>query len=455
MRKFLARLVALVVVLTLLWVVGGGMQAERWEREADRAWTALGTPMTVFAGRFPKHGRNESARKLEDVAASLGIAMAPAGAPGRTQPSAGDAKEFEAVRPDLGAWLDAQLGNPSDRIEAPPEKVAAFLSARASGIRYLVAQLQAGEAPAWEQDLDRLAEAPIPFVKGHRALDRLLCASALEAQRQGRGDEALEAMDAAARACASLQDRPETINRLVELDLLGTQAGTLRKLEGVPPRWYSRSTERDLRKSMLVSLQAEAWLLSTLLGRAGAVSTVRYVQGEAKPEPPTISARVSALYEKPYALLAGADYSRALARTARALQEQKACAFEPEALKAMDEQAKGEIGRWNVVRLALPSVAGFWTAVDRARFHRELTAKVLELKALRAASPGRSWPKKVPGIESSTCPGNRWTYVVSADGGAVLTASQSPSKAVPAVRYEGALPRGASPGLRPEGSAVR
>jgi hypothetical protein len=178
-------------------------------------------------------------------------------------------------------------------------------------------------------------------------------------------------------------------------------------------------------------------VLSATLRRAEAPSTVRHIDGTSKDEPPTIPGRVAAFYEKPYALLAAADYSRAMARTAAALQEQKTCVFDPDAMKAADERAKNEIGRWNVMRLALPSVAGFWTAVDRAHFHRELTAKVLELKALRAASPGRSWPKKVPGIESSTCPGNRWTYVVSADGGAVLTASQSPSRPSPSVRYEG------------------
>jgi hypothetical protein len=431
-RRFLGRLAALLVVGTLLWAVGGRMLAERWAQEADRAWTALGTPMTAFAARFPKHGPNESARRLADVAASLGIEMAAPGASSGSTTPAAEATAFQAIRVELDQWLDAQLGNPSDRIAPPPDKLAGFLSAHANGIQYLAAQVQAGEVPAWEQDLDRLAEAPVPFAKGHRALHRLLCASALEAQRQGRSDRALEGIDAAGRARASLQDRPELVSRLMELDSLGTEAGALRKLEGATPRWYARRTEGDPRKSMLVSLQAEAWMLSTLLLRAGTVSTPR------DGKPPTLSARVWGFYEKPYALLAAADYSRALARTAASLKDQQACFFEAEGIKAVDERAREEIGRWNVMRLALPSVAGIWAAVDRARFQRELTAKVLELRTLR--SPEGAWPRQAPGIESSACPGNRWTYVVSADGGAVLTASQSPSRGVPAVRFEGAPP---------------
>jgi hypothetical protein len=444
-RRFLARLVSLVVVFTLLWVVGGRMLADRWTQEADRAWTALGTPMTAFPGRFPKHGPNESARKLDDVAARLGIGMAPPGATGRPQPSADDAKRLETVRGELDSWLDAQLGNPSDRIAAPPENVAAFLAARASGIRYLVAQLRVGEAPVWEQDLDRLTDAPLPFLKGHRALDQVLCAWSLEAQREGRSEDAVEAVEAAARAAVSMQDRPEMVGRLVEIAVLRTQAGTLRKLDGVPATWQARLTERDLRKSMLVSLQAEAWILGTSLGRTFAIPSARSLDGKAAARRPTMTAQVAAFYEKPYALLAAADYSRALARTSGALEDQKACTFEPDAMKAVDERARQEIGRWNVMRLAMPSVAAFWATGDSARFQRELTAKVLELKALRTASRDGAWPRQVPGIESSVCPGNRWTYVVSADGGAVLTASQSPSKAVPAVRYEGAAPPPAKP----------
>jgi hypothetical protein len=437
-RRFLGRLAALLVVGTLLWAVGGRMQAERWAKEADRAWTALGTPMTAFAARFPKHGTNESARRLADVAASLGIEMAAPGASSGSTTPAAEATSFQGIRVELDQWLDAQLGNPSDRIAPPPEKLAGFLSAHANAIQYLAAQLQAGEVPVWEQDLDRLAEAPVPFAKGHRALHRLLCASALEAQRQGRSDQALERIDAAGRARASLQDRPELVSRLMELDSLGTEAGTLRKLEGATPRWYALRTEGDPRRSMLVSLQAEAWMLSTLLGRAGTVSTPHGREGKATADAPTLSARAWALYEKPYALLAAADYSRALARTAGNLKDQQACFFEAEGMKTVDERAREEIGRWNVMRLALPSVAGIWAAVDRARFQRELTAKVLELRALR--SPEGAWPRQAPGIESSACPGNRWTYVVSADGGAVLTASQSPSRGVPAVRFEGAPP---------------
>jgi hypothetical protein len=427
MTKFLTRLVALLVVLSLAWIVGGRMLAQRWDQDADRAWTALGTPMTAFAARFPRHGQNEPARKLDDIAARLGIALAPAGAAGRPQPSAADAKAFDAVRPDLGRWLDAQLGDPSDRIAAPPETLASFLSDHAAGVQYLVAQLKAGEPPVWEQDLGRLVETPIPFLKGHRALDQLLCASALEAQRRGRSAEALAAVEAAVRASASLQDRPELTSRVVELALAGTHAGTLRKLDGVPSAWSSESRGRDLRKAMIRSLQNEAWVTATLLDRAEATTTT--------------TARIRGLYEKPYALLAAADYSRALAHTAAALQAQQACAFEPEALRALDEQARDGIGLWNVVgRTALPSVAALWTAVDRARFQGELTEKVLELKRLRSASSDGAWPRQVPGIESSTCPGNRWTYVVSAGGGAVLTASQSPAAAVPAVRYEGPPP---------------
>jgi hypothetical protein len=406
------------------------MLAQRWEREADRSWTALGTSMAAFPGRFPRHGLNETARRLDSAAARLGIAMASADAAGRPQPAAEEAKAFEALQPPLVAWLDAQLGDPADRIAAPPDAVAAFLSGRNSDVAELVALIRGGEAPVWEQDLDRLLAAPIPYLKGHMLLDRLLCASALEAQRQGRVDFALEAMEAAARASASLRERPEIINRVVELNLQSAHAGVLRKLEGVPPRWYARAAAGDPRKAMLVSLQTEAWVLSTMLNRSAAAS-----------ESPTIPARVAAVYEKPYAVLAAADYSRAMARTAAALEAREACAFDPEALQAADERARHEIGVWNVSRIAMPSVAAFWTTADRARFHVELTTKVIELKAARDASTDGSWPKRVPGIESSVCPGNRWTYVVSDDGRAVLSASQSPSTPSPAVRFEGAPAR--------------
>lgn len=443
--KGLAKLVALIVLLGLAWLVGGRLLARRWEREANQAWTSLGSPMTGFASRWPRHGLNASARELDLAAASLGIALAAPDAAGRSLPAARDAKAFDAMRGELGHWLGTQLARPSDRIDPPPEAVAAYLAARGPQLRALVSQLRADAPPVWEQDVELLADAPIPYLRGHRALNELLCALGLELQRQGRGGEALQALEAATKATWSLQERPELISRAVELSLLATQAGALRKLDGVPPDWYARLTGTDLAKATLVSLQCEAWTLGETLRRSRPWPDVAPVPGRAGAAP-SLSARATAFLERPYALLAAADYTRALARAAKALSELGNCAFEAESLKALDQRALDEVGLWNVVgRVALPSVAQFWTAAERVRFQQELTGKVLRLKALRAAATGRAWPERPPGIESSACPGNRWTYVVNAQGGVVLTASQSPTRATPAVRYEGAAP---TPGAR-------
>jgi hypothetical protein len=189
----------------------------------------------------------------------------------------------------------------------------------------------------------------------------------------------------------------------------------------------------------MLSMQTEAWLVDRMLERGGTKGWTRSMEGGAAEGPSSLQDRVLAFYEKPYALLAAADYSRAMAGTAAAVQAQDACSFERETWEGVEEKATSSIGFWNLVgRMARPSVTSLWAAADELRFHQELTAKVLELKRLRDASPDGAWPRKLPGIESSACPGNRWTYVVSEDGRAVLTASRSPTRPSPAVLFEGA-----------------
>jgi hypothetical protein len=331
-------------VLSLAWIVGGRMLAQRWEREADRAWAALGSPMTSFAARFPKRPSNEAARRLDPIASGLGIVVAPVGAASPKKPMAANSKAFEAIRKEMGDWFEAQLANASDRVEEPPERVSSFLSEQATGLQYLVAQLRAGETPAWEQDLDRLAEAPMPNLAGQRALARLLCASALEAQRTGRSAEGLEAMEAAAKVAASLRDRPELASRAVEIGLLVDHAAALRKIDGVPPAWYAAISERDPRKSLMLSMQTEAWLVDRMLERGGTKGWTRSMEGGAAEGPSSLQDRVLAFYEKPYALLAAADYSRAMAGTAAAVQAQDACSFERETWEGVEEKATSSIG---------------------------------------------------------------------------------------------------------------
>jgi hypothetical protein len=94
----------------------------------------------------------------------------------------------------------------------------------------------------------------------------------------------------------------------------------------------------------------------------------------------------------------------------------------PEKLDALAKRVAGSFPWWNSLgKMSFPNTASFRVRIEEAAIQKELTAKVLQLKASRAAY--HAWPKDVPGIEKSFCPHEHWNYVLLPGGGMSLTFS--------------------------------
>ena len=64
----------------------------------------------------------------------------------------------------------------------------------------------------------------------------------------------------------------------------------------------------------------------------------------------------------------------------------------------------------------LPRAERYWRRVCRLLIDLELTQKILQVRQLQSESRLGTWPREIPGIESSICSGAQWVYQVTPEG---------------------------------------
>jgi hypothetical protein len=408
MKKAIAVLLIVVVGLPVLWILVASMLATRQEQAADRGWTELGLSMDGFAARFPKQDASPAALEIEASAANMGIPMAPTGAPGRPQPSPAASKAFDAL--PLATFVDAQMERGDSAVDVPPVELTRFLTAHAADIAAI--QAASTRQVTWEQDVQRLFSAPLPSLKGQRALHSVLVLDALE--RLGRGDSpgALNTLGSAWRINAALRSRPELITQLIAVALDRLILGAVRRVPAPTEEWRARVREHDYRKSMLTAFQTEGWLLSQFT-RSSDPAALTVITGGTVDAPRTALERyVYGPLARPYLRLAAANHSDVLRQAVADLKTKDACALDS---AAFEQSTIARIPRWNILsKIAVPSLSRAWLAAARVEMEAELTQKTIEARLARAGSPEGAWPAALAKAPSEVCPGVTWRYEVAA-----------------------------------------
>ncbi|HEX7786371.1 MAG TPA: hypothetical protein VF653_09120, partial [Methylomirabilota bacterium] len=116
----------------------------RWQRQAGF------DPLVVY----PHREANAPARRIEELVAPLGIAIAPEAASGRPRPSE------DAVARHAGAWealkeYDYGLRRAAPELTAPPPEVRSLLAEAAPTLAEVAALLGGTELPRWELELEQ------------------------------------------------------------------------------------------------------------------------------------------------------------------------------------------------------------------------------------------------------------------------------------------------------------
>lgn len=101
-----------------------------------------------------------------------------------------DRKSWEAIKPKLNKYLDAQIIKPSSEIAPPPPELQQYLKANAKTIAQIQEVVSRKGAPVRKMNLDPVLEGdfafPLPSYLGIVQLQKVLALDILEKQRNGQ-----------------------------------------------------------------------------------------------------------------------------------------------------------------------------------------------------------------------------------------------------------------------------
>jgi hypothetical protein len=280
----------------------------------------------------------------------------------------------------ISDYIEAQLVRSDDHVDVPPPELADFLRDHERQLN-AVTDLLLSAPVLWPMHIERGARAPLPNLRAHLRLTRLLVSRALV--RSSWND--LRAASALQRA---LWTRPEMLSQLIAMSSTRIILAAARKLPAPVPSWSGELMRFDVQRSVIAAMQWEAWLVRQELQGSGDARSVRD--------------RLEDIIMKPFDHVVAGDYDELLRRAAIDLEKSRQCAFDGE---AFDRRMGSQMPFWDVVtHLASPNLGAAWQRVARLTAERELTERILSMRSGRA-----------PEL-SSSCADGAWTLTRDASG---------------------------------------
>ncbi len=459
--KLLGRSAMGLAGILAIWIVGGNWLASRKEQEIEQ-------DLAAFSQQFPKTEPNDSALKLAELMAKLGINSGVIYDPveskskflGDFSPSEVDKKAFEDIQEELGDYLGVQIAKPNDTIDPPSEKLQRYLASKQTVLAEIRQHVLTNEVPHWGTDIDYILEgdptSPLSSYAWLASLQKILALDTLEKYRQGQMDAAAEMLEVSWKFNQSLTESPQLIGQLVALIVSKYQAGVMRKIDNLPVQWQQRLRERDYRESTLPSLQGEAlydfnfwqhfiWkknaksdieeVWSSLsesleISNFGVFSlmVLYIIPGEDISLKDSISGWTlsNAIFGlkpvmKPYVRFSAIDTYRVRQKSVVTSRQHNICASDA---VEIDDVAGWNYRGWPGWGFDRSHLSNQFSKSSKAMLDLELTQKILQVKAL-AATEGK-WLPSVPDMESSICPGAKWVYGVAPDGTMSIEFSEKP-----------------------------
>lgn len=345
-----------VVFIGTTWIAGR-IAIPIVDRAADRPWAEALAPLSTVPDRYPVTETNQTALRLEAVAASLGI------------------------------WLDVD-GDSRPTTHAHGEIDAETFAE-------ILSLLAAGEPPAWAIDVSDCAGAPATSVRGHLRLQRTLLATGRLALAEGRSSDAALMLEASWQLNSALLRSPSVAAHQAACSIVEQEMSLLRSLPSPEDHWRVRLAALDLERHALEVYRFEAWRAPCLAARF--LSDIHPVVGSVG---------------RPPARLLAHQQQEAMLFAVRELPNRDIRSFDPDAFVA---EQHGRVPRANrIARASLPTDWTSWPISVRAALDVELGLRVLELRTAFAGRPEVDLPRPQP-RQPSRVPGVDWLYDVTAD----------------------------------------
>ncbi len=380
MRKLLAVVVVVVVAVWLIMWIGAAVMGRIYTTDAGRGWPlGLGT-LNDVAKRYPPAPATPAAYRLTELAAKLGINIAPRGdAPPDISP-----RSNLKLREAISVFLRSQIQKTTPEIDAVAEPLADYLAAHSGDLAQIRSVLLGEEEVAWAVDFPS-RRAPVPNLLGHMLLHRVLLVNALDRARRGEAG-AWDDARAAAALSRGLWKRPELISSLIALAIDRSVNAVARKLPLPPPPWFAEFQRFDSRRAALAARQAETSMLAAYIAAETTID-----------EEPRGLRRVVDTVMSPYTRMCTADALEADREMAIEVATTEACAIEP---RSLARRRRAKLAWWNYPgrQVTSPNVDSVWQRLARFRAEREATERALRLRA------------GLPPLETSSCSDGKWVY---------------------------------------------
>ena len=396
--------------LLVLGLVGGNLWAAEQEKPIEKE-------LEAFIEQFPRTETNESALKLQQLSAPLGINLfetpTESDEQSNSTPTQSDREALEAIQTELTEYLDKQIAKPNDEIDAPPETLQRYLSSKTDAIAAIRNHVLNQEIPNWETDITPIVTGDITFAVpsflGLVNLQKILALDILEKQRLGDTKGAAQMLEVSWKLNQSLGSRPELISQLVALIIGKYQLGVMRKLDVFPSQWQQYLVEHDYWASMSRSLQGEWFFQYNFLNNLHRYITDPEAGLEISLEERFLITPLGKIYRRFSAIdtyqtlkqinlgLTGTESEGGNKSTHKEAEPPNICLTEP---------IEPEISAawWNSFgHIAIPSFYSQLPKATQYMLDLELTYKILQIKEL-AKKEGK-FPQSIPNLESSVCPG--------------------------------------------------
>ena len=424
------------IVVGKVWIVVGNLMASQQEKEIEQ-------DLKEFAKQFPKTGPNDSALKLRALVAKPGMGFSgtnefPIDAYSLYHPdfdySDTDSKAFDDIRELLGEYLDNQLAKPNNEIDTPPEELLNYLESQAGDIEAIRDHVLQNEAPQWEIDITPILEGNYnnfisPSLLNLDNLQKILVLSILEKTRKGDNQEALEMLKVSWKINQYLRKRPDLSSQISASVIGKYMTGVMRKIDNLPAEWLEHLLKHDYRTSSLKSLKGR--IFQDFNVRQNDAFSI-YLFQELFYILPDITEYLPLFPQaiRTYMRLSAINIYQIEMQAFSKVYEQNVCLYK--SLKI-----DNHLAWWNADRAYVLYFLKQQRNANQYMLDLEFAQKILQVKKL-ATKTGK-WPKLVPDMESSICPGFQWLYQVD-DGTMSISLSQQPEWLLERIKDNDRLP---------------